>query len=387
MLWYAIEKLFMQHIGFNNAQIAFAGILISATMVVLQIPTGILADRWSRKGTLFLGSALLAVNALVGLLSHSVIPYLWFASILWGAFAAIRLGTYDAIVYDTLQEETGHSEGFEHYYGRAQFCMSAGFILAALASGAIGNLVGLRATYWMSLPLIALSAFALSRFREPTIHKAQTKTSLVAHTSRTLKAVVQTRYVFWIVLVMVLFGMISRLLVNLSPVWYLAFALPVFWWGPAYALIHVSGGIAGTVVSYLKNSRLRMILFAVIVCEASFVLVSRSSAVAVIVAQTIVLTGYAVFTILLSRQLHDELPSNIRAGSSSAVGTLSQVAFIPTTFLFGWLSSSYSIFTAAWVVVAVTVVTVVTFCLKIAPHKRVFPVDVEDIVEAEAFLE
>jgi len=387
MLWYAIEKLFMQGIGFNNAQIAFAGILISATMVLLQVPTGILADRWSRKSTLLLGNALLAINALVGVFSHSVVPYLWFASILWGAFAAIRFGTYDAIVYDALEEETGNSERFEHYYGRVQLYMSAGFVLAALLSGVIGNVVGLRATYWMSLPLVALSAIILMKFREPTLHKAQAKTSLVSHTRDTLKAVGKTGYVFWIVLAMVLFGMIGRLLINLSPVWYLAFTLPVFWWGPAYALIHISGGIAGSVVSYMKENRPRMVLFSLVVIVSSLELVSRESAVAIVVAQTVALTGYAVFAILLSRQLHDELPSRIRAGSSSAVGTLSQIAFIPTALLFGWLSNSYSIFAAAWVVVVVTVAAVGIFCLKVMPHRSSFPVDDEDIVEGEALLE
>jgi MFS family permease len=93
MLWYAIEKLFMQGIGFNDAQIALAGILISATMVLLQVPTGILADRWSRKGTLFLGNGLLAINALVGVFSHSVLPSLLiFCFDLMGGFCFNPLG-------------------------------------------------------------------------------------------------------------------------------------------------------------------------------------------------------------------------------------------------------------------------------------------------------
>jgi len=284
MLWYAIEKLFMQSIRFNNAQIAFAGILISATMVLLQVPTGILADRWSRKGTLFLGLALLTLNALAGLFSHSVAPYLWGCSISWGAFAAIRFGTYDAIVYDVLQEETGEAKRFEHYYGRTQLYASVGFILAALASGVIGNLVNLRATYWMSLPLVAVSALALAWFREPTIHKTQVKSSLVSHTRETLRAVGRTGYVFWIVATMVLFGMIGRLLVNLSPVWYLAFALPVFWWGPAYAVIHLPGVIAGSIVSYIRRSRLRILTFSLVVCAATATLVLRDSAAATVVA-------------------------------------------------------------------------------------------------------
>ncbi len=387
MLWYAIEKLFMQGIGFNDAQIALAGILISATMVLLQVPTGILADRWSRKGTLFLGNGLLAINALAGVFIHSVVPYLWFASILWGAFASIRLGTYDAIVYDTLLEEIGDAKRFEHYFGRVQLSMSAGFVLAALFSGVIGKYFGLRATYWMSLPLIALSVLMLLRFKEPTIHKAQAKTSLIKHSAQTLKAVMQTGYIFWIVLASVLFGMISRLLNNLSPVWYLAFALPVIYWGPAYALIHISGGIAGSIVSYMNNSRFKIFSFALFVCLTSFVLASHASAAAVVIAQTVLLTGYAVFSIVLSRHLHGTLPSHIRAGSSSAVGTLAQLTFIPVTYLFGWLSNTYSVFRAAWVVIVVTVAAAAIFCVKIIPRNEALVVNADNLAETETYLE
>jgi len=101
----------------------------------------------------------------------------------------------------------------------------------------------------------------------------------------------------------------------------------------------------------------------------------------------VALTGYAAFSILLSRKLHDELPSHIRAGSSSVVGTLAQVVFIPVTLLFGWLSNTYSIFAAAWVVVAVTVVALSIFCVKVMSHRSSFPANEGDIIEAEALLE
>jgi hypothetical protein len=112
----------------------------------------------------------------------------------------------------------------------------------------------------------------------------------------------------------------------------------------------------------------------------SLVLASHASSVAVVIAQTVALTGYAVFSILLSRQLHDTLPSHIRAGSSSAVGTLAQLTFIPVTFLFGWLSNTYSVFKAAWMVIVVTILAVVIFCVKVLPRKSAFPGSTHDIL-------
>jgi MFS family permease len=370
MLWYAVEKLFMQNIGFNTAQIALTGIIISITMVALQVPTGILADRWSRKGTLMLGSGALAINALVGLLSHSVFPYLLYASILWGIFAAIRSGTFDAVVYDVLQEETGNGDGFEHYFGRLQAYSATAFVAAALLSGVVGKYLSVRATFWVSMPFIALSFLAILRFKEPTIHKAHAAIPLIKHTKQTLISVIQSKYVGWIVLATILFGVSSRILYNLSPVWYLAFGLPVFWYGPAYALINVSPGIAGHVAKFFAERDKKVVILAVFIALISFVLAARTSVIAIVVAQTIILTGCEILLILLSRKLHDVLPSHVRTGSSSTVGTFTQLVVIPFTYLFGQLSNSSSVFHAAWVVVAVTIAAVFIFCFKVLPSKQ-----------------
>jgi len=74
----------------------------------------------------------------------------------------------------------------------------------------------------------------------------------------------------------------------------------------------------------------------------------------VVAVQMVLLTGYEAYAILLAHQLHDRLPSRLRSGSSSAVGTLSQMAFLPVAYIFGLVCDSSSVFVAAWVIVAVS---------------------------------
>lgn len=45
VLWYAIEKLFMKTIGFNDQTIAVETVIFTVVMVAANIPLGILADR------------------------------------------------------------------------------------------------------------------------------------------------------------------------------------------------------------------------------------------------------------------------------------------------------------------------------------------------------
>jgi MFS family permease len=49
-LWYSIEKLFMRSIGLNDYLITIATLVYIVVMIIANIPLGILADRWSRKG-------------------------------------------------------------------------------------------------------------------------------------------------------------------------------------------------------------------------------------------------------------------------------------------------------------------------------------------------
>ena len=63
MLWVPIEKLFMTEIGFTPASVGVMAGVYAGVVPVLEIPSGLLADRWSRKGVLMV--ATLALGAAV----------------------------------------------------------------------------------------------------------------------------------------------------------------------------------------------------------------------------------------------------------------------------------------------------------------------------------
>ncbi len=171
VLWYAIEKLFLTTIGFNNAAIGFMVALCSVVMLVVDAPSGILADKWSRKGVLMLASMVLALSSLIGGLSHGVGVYL-IAAVLWAAAAACYFGLYDSIIYDTLSEEVQETKLYEYFLGRLQLVNSVGLILSGLTGAFIASNTSLRSTYFLSIFFVLLSIFALAKFREPKLHKA-----------------------------------------------------------------------------------------------------------------------------------------------------------------------------------------------------------------------
>ena len=57
VFWYAVEKLFLRNeLNLSYAQLGWVGAAATFSVVILEFPSGILADRWSRKGTLILAS-------------------------------------------------------------------------------------------------------------------------------------------------------------------------------------------------------------------------------------------------------------------------------------------------------------------------------------------
>jgi hypothetical protein len=118
ILWVPIEKLFMTEIGLDAASVGAMAAAYAAVVPLLEVPSGILADRWSRSWVLILACVALMFSSLIGGLSHNVITY--------------------SVVYDTVVEETGSSELYENWIGRIRAVESAAFVLSALAGGQPG---------------------------------------------------------------------------------------------------------------------------------------------------------------------------------------------------------------------------------------------------------
>ena len=82
LLWLPVEKLFMNQIGFTPVSVGVMAAAYAAVTPLLEVPSGVLADRWSRRGVLILSAVALLLASLVGGLSRSVPTYIVSAMIL-----------------------------------------------------------------------------------------------------------------------------------------------------------------------------------------------------------------------------------------------------------------------------------------------------------------
>ena len=345
VFWYAIEKLFMTSIGFNDASIGAMVAVYSGIMLLIETPAGILADRWSRKGVLILSSIALGLSAIIGAVSGNVGVFIISTS-LWGAYVALSSGTYDSIIYDVLQEEQGHSRNYEKFYGRHKVVEGIAFVVGALAGGAIAQLFGMREAFYYSIPFIIVSIVFLVIFKEPTIHKADAAASVKEHIGQTFSAVLKKRSLITILIGLVVLNVVMNSLFEFSQLWLIAVAAPVIIYGPASALVFSSWSLGGIIAKHIKSFRWTLIICATMLVSAVS-LGYIHAAVVIIIMQTVLAIGIVGMVVVLTHQMHDQLPSRVRAGAASAVSTMTSVVIIPFALIFGILAHTQSVFVAS----------------------------------------
>jgi MFS family permease len=355
MLWVPIEKLFMNEIGFDPAAVGAMAAAYAAVVPLVEIPSGILADRWSRRGVLAVASAALTLTALVGGISHDVPSYIA-SALLLGVYFAMYSGTLDAIVYDTVLEETGGGDGFEKRIGRVRAIESAALVASALAGGWLAGLTTTRTTYFLTIPFAALSIIALLRFREPQLHKTEHRVPLGRHLALTFRTLTRQRRLLPIIALAVLTALLVQTIFEFGPLWLVALAVPAVLYGPYWAALMTTLGIAGVLAGRFPLHRpVPLVILVGTMIIAAATLATTTSTVMVTIAQVVLALLTMLASIHVTQVLHDSVPSTIRTGVASGVGALSWIAFLPFALLFGLVSNDHGVHSAGWILTATTV--------------------------------
>jgi MFS family permease len=355
MLWVPVEKLFMKHIGFDAASIGLMAAAYAAVVPILEIPSGILADRWSRRGVLALSSVALMLSALLGGISHDVTSYI-FSALALGAFFALYSGTMDSLVYDTVLEETGDSGDYERQLGRIGMVNSAALVASALGGGALAGLAGTRVTYLVTVPFAALSIVPLLRFTEPQLHRTGQARSLRAHLALTYHAIAHRSRLLPIITLSVLTALILQVLFEFGPLWLVALSAPAMLYGPYWAGLVSSLGLGGLLAGKLHLDQPGPVAVSAVLMTVSSLVLTGSGNIAVVTAAQILLALLVVVAgIHISRLLHDGVSSAVRTGVASGVGTLHWIAFQPFALIFGVVTKTHGVHAASWMITACAV--------------------------------
>ncbi|MFG2981750.1 hypothetical protein ACGFYQ_10910 [Streptomyces sp. NPDC048258] len=145
-------------------------------------------------------------------------------------------------------------------------------------------------------------------------------------------------------------------MLEFGPLWLVALAVPAFWYGPHWAGLTSALGLGGLLGSHGRmRRRLPVTLLAALMVGCCCVLVTSTTVALVIVAQVLLTLAVVAVSIPVMHQLHDAVPSTVRAGVASGVSTLTWLAFVPFALVIGFVSDRRGVGDAGWLFVAVAV--------------------------------
>ena len=351
MLWVPVEKLFMTQIGFDPGSVGVMAAAYAAVVPLLEVPSGILADRWSCARVLACASGALLASSLLGGLSANVATYVA-AAMLLGVYFALSSGTVDSAVYDAVLEETGSSDAYEAWIGRVRMVESGALVASALAGGVLAGWTSARLTYFVTVPFVAVAMVAFLRFDEPRLHRAAGSVALRAHLALTLRTMTGRRDVRQALLLAALVAVLSQAVFEFgrsgsSP----STRRPAY--GPYWAALVSTLGVGGYLASKLGLDRRAAVLTLALLGPAAALALPWTGALgAVIGAQAVLALSSAIVGIHAGRLLHDGVPSAVRAGVASGVGTLSWMLFLPFSLALGWFAREQGVRPSGWFFVA-----------------------------------
>jgi MFS family permease len=151
MLIYALYAvMFVQRGGLDTFQISTLFIIWTATGIVFEVPTGALADKYSRRTVLAVGQVIRGLGFLLWL----AWPTYWgfaLGFVLWGIGESLDSGTFQALVYDELKAD-GIERDYARVIGRTEAISQVFWLIATLLSAPVFR--------WGGYPALLLSSVA-----------------------------------------------------------------------------------------------------------------------------------------------------------------------------------------------------------------------------------
>jgi MFS family permease len=357
LLWLPVEKMFMTEIGFDAAAIGLVAAVYAAVVPLLEVPFGVLADRWSRTGMMILATLALAASSLVGGLSTSPATYA-IAAVLLGVFFALDSGTADSIVYDTLVEETGSATAYEKWIGRVHGVEAVALVCSAVLGGLLAAVTSARTTYFVTVPIVAAAVLAFRHCREPELHRAGERVSYRRQATATLRALTTGRSVRRVVLLTALTATAAQVLFEFGPLWLVAADAPAAFYGPYWAALVSTVGMGAWLASRIPLRRRAGAAVASAALLGASVLPAVSHVLAVVVAaQILIALAVAMIGVRAGFLLHEAVAATVRAGVSSGASTLAWLTFLPVSLVFGAVTRAHGVDVAGWLLVAIVAAT------------------------------
>jgi MFS family permease len=342
---YVIERLFWEQRGMTIQMVVYTEIIFAITVVLLEVPTGIIADKWGRKKMIVLSTLLECFMFLI----------LVFATEFWHFAAAIFLagiarsassGSENAMLYDSLLQN-GQEQAFEKYLGRLNVCDFTAAIIAALCGSLLASRYGFELNYWISFVSMLVSVCVSLMLVETAVKsKSAESIEIKEHIKSSVHVFRKHPGVYLVVLSGMVIGAALNFIDEFWQLYLHRLEVPVLYSGLFSAAIMIVR-LPGNIVAHVIKSRFRYrtILSGVTVIFAvGFLYISVMKDYTSLVAIFLICLLSGIIEPITTGYLHHRINSSMRATIDSFQSLGLNVVLIITGLGFGYFSSKFDVF-------------------------------------------
>lgn len=340
----------MSSIGIDAVGVGIATALFLGFNLVFDIPSGILADRWSRKGMLIVSALALAICSLILGSSNGLSLYI-LGYIFYGIYVVSTSGTYQAITYDILHEEK-RAEQYSKIMGRAYALFLAGAGVANIASGFIAAHTSYRMAFFITIASCLLNVLLLLTLKEPTFHKAEAKAKALRQLGQATKTLMHIKLLRVLAIIMSALAIVELFKGEFGQLYMLRYVsepqiIGLLW--AAYAFTWALGSL----IAHKFRSRLTTL---VVTTTMPLILMAFTDNVLSLGLFMVQAVASAALINQIETRIQENTPSAVRASILSVLSALGRAISIPASFVLGWLFTHYSALWALRFVAGVAII-------------------------------
>lgn len=186
----AVWVLFLAARGMNLIQIGLIESIFHITGMLMEVPTGFVADRYGRKTSRIIACGVALASSIIMIGSRSFWGYV-LGFVLSALSYNLESGAGDALVYDSLVECSKEQE-YMKVKGRTNLCYQLAHILSLVLGGILAR-VSYELVYGLTAVIHLISLIICLGFEEPTVVQESKELSLFRHMGQSLNAIWQHR--------------------------------------------------------------------------------------------------------------------------------------------------------------------------------------------------
>ena len=344
--WFPIPTivLFYESYGLNIEQIVWLKTILSLSVLLLEVPSGYLADLWGRKTCLVVGSGVWVGSWLIYCTGSSFNEFA-IAEILAGVAGSLISGANTALGYDTLLQ-LGREKYYQVWEGRLVAIAGISEAVCGIIGAAIASVNLVYPFYLQTVCLVIYFCLALTLI-EPKCHKPIAKTQQLGQLKDIIVDVVKRPQLRWLILLSGTFSSASFLIVWLSQDYLKQLNIPIQAFGWAWAIFHIGMSLASInahrfqSILGIKKATLGLVL----ILAASYICLGNIDRLWGIVFIMGIYIVRGLCSPIILNAVNQQISSSVRATILSINSLVFRIAFAVIAPIIGAIASRYNLFT------------------------------------------